>query len=92
MTEGGCAVVHDALVLCLRHFAHKDESNAATHGGKVRYSPVTFLVARALESSTPTVRASHGVDDGRDWLNTADTALLESVLSHDGSYEEDTGR
>jgi hypothetical protein len=36
------------LAECLRFFASRDESNAALHCGRVRYSPITFRIAEAL--------------------------------------------
>lgn len=83
---------HDALVECLRYFAHRDAMNAALHCGQVRYSPVTFRVAQALCVSVPVVEESGGLADVRDWLNTADCRLLDAVVADMGAYAEDSGR
>jgi len=61
----------------LRHFRHLDESNAAIHCGGVRFSPITFQLARAL------------VDFDRDNEKDPDVA---AVAAHDGSYDWDRGR
>jgi hypothetical protein len=66
-----------AAFAALRHFRHLDESNAAIHLGNVRFSPITFQLARAL------------VDHDR--RNEQDPDVAQ-VLSHDGSYEWDMGR
>jgi len=43
------SIASDALVWCLEHFKTLDESNAAIHCAPVRYSPITFRVAGALD-------------------------------------------
>lgn len=44
----------------LRYFKHRDEMNAALHCGQVRYSPVTFMIARALRYSPHATDAEVG--------------------------------
>jgi hypothetical protein len=66
-----------AAFVALRHFRHLDESNAAIHCGAVRFSPITFQLARAL------------VDFDRDNEKDPDVA---AVIPHDGAYEWDLGR
>lgn len=66
-----------AAFMALRHFRHLDESNAAIHCGTVRFSPITFQLARAL--------ADHDRHNEKD----PDVA---AVLAHDGDYEWDMGR
>ena len=67
---------------CFRHFAHLDHSNAAIHSAPVRYSPITFRLAEALDElrfeAVPTDEVSR--------------LLLYEVLTHRGAYAEDTGR
>lgn len=66
-----------AAFAALRHFRHLDESNAAIHLGAVRFSPITFQLARAL------------VDHDRHNEHDPDVA---GVMLHDGAYEWDKGR
>jgi hypothetical protein len=64
---------------CLRFFVFYDAMNAAVHTAAVRYSPITFRVAEALE--------------GREEMLPEDVQdLLSSVLAHRGAYQEDPGR
>lgn len=39
-----------AVDLALTHHAHRDVSNAAIHGGPVRFSPLTFRLAEAASA------------------------------------------
>lgn len=71
----------EVLWECFRHFAHLDHSNAAIHCGQVRYSPLTFRVAEALQGRS--------VDDA---APEGDVTLLAAVLGHRGQYPEDRGR
>ena len=67
---------------CFRHFAHLDHSNAAIHSAAVRYSPITFRLAEALnEMRFEAVPADE-----------VSRLLLDEVLAHLGTYPEDTGR
>jgi hypothetical protein len=66
----------EALIWCLEHLAHTDQANAAMHCAPVRYSPITFRVAEALEHAG--------------YREESDT--LEDVLDHVGRYAEDPGR
>lgn len=80
------AAVNDAIVFALvwsfRHFKAADEANAAIHCATVRYSPITFRLAEALD----------GLDDVS--FDDDDRALerVGEVLDHVGRYAEDTGR
>jgi len=66
----------EVMLEALRHFVHLDESNAAVHCGAVRYSPLTFRLAEALN---------------RRGVNAAD-AYVRDVIADAGRYEEDKGR
>jgi len=66
----------EALIWCLEHLAHSDQANAAMHCAPVRYSPITFRVAQALEHAG--------------YREESDT--LADVLDHVGHYELDAGR
>jgi hypothetical protein len=69
---------------CLRFFVHYDESNAAVHGMPVRFSPITFRIAEALQELEQ--RQGFGA-----WpININDHLAL--VLEHKGTYTEDPGR
>ena len=76
------APTHDALLeaatWALAYFEHYDTANAAVHCAPVRYSPITFRLARALNEVWP---------EGEE-----PTPELFDVLNHDGAYPEDTGR
>lgn len=66
----------EALIWCLEHLARADQANAAVHCAPVRYSPITFRVAQALEHA--------GLREESD--------VLADVLDHVGAYELDPGR
>lgn len=66
-----------ALGWCLRHFKTLDESNAAIHCAGVRYSPITFRIAEAIDLNP--------VDDD-------ELAEAHQVLAHHGRYPLDHGR
>lgn len=68
---------------CFRHFVHLDHSNAAIHCSSVRYSPITFRIAEALDDVVPDVGG---------YLTDESAALLKGVLGHKGAYAEDEGR
>ncbi len=65
-----------ALEQALIHFEAMDRANAAIHCSTVRYSPLTFRLAEALEA----IGKHEGVP-----------AAL-TVLVHKGAYAEDPGR
>lgn len=71
----------EALVWCLRHFKTLDESNAAIHCAPVKYSPLTFRIAQALDALDDVV-----FDDDRDETG------VRAVLAHVGAYQMDPGR
>lgn len=75
--------VQGELVLAhvLRHFTYADRANAAVHCAPVRYSPITFDVARMLASQF----------DLR-LVADADVLLIGEVLGDVGRYELDLGR
>lgn len=66
------------LVHCFRQNFHLDHSNAAIHCAEVRYSPITFRLAEAIQGMTE-------VDNVR--YSDVYTVLLDKDL-----YEEDKGR
>lgn len=66
----------ELLVTCLRHFKSVDESNAGIHLAKVKYSPITFALAEAM-------------DPGNGYSYCPDAV---EVLSHKGKYKVDKGR
>jgi hypothetical protein len=75
---GAVAVVTDALLWAFEHLYHQDKANAALHCAPVKFSPLTFRLAEALEG---------------DWSPLEDfTRELDEVLHHRGSYPEDRGR
>jgi hypothetical protein len=41
-----------AVVWALEHFAHTDKANAAMHLASVRFSPITFRLAEALDEES----------------------------------------
>ena len=68
--------LQEAALWALEHFEAMDQANAKVHCAPVRYSPITFRLARALyeySDDTPPV-------------------AVQDVISHDGQYQEDTGR
>jgi len=67
---------------CFRYFFHLDHSNAAIHSAPVRYSPITFRLAEALDE----LRFEAVPDDD------FSRSLLDLVLVDLGAYPEDTGR
>lgn len=70
------------LAHVLRHFAYTDRANAAIHSAEVRYSPITFDVARLIHAHyNPSILP-----------DVEDVQLLFDVLGHDGRYELDPGR
>ena len=43
---------HNVLLLCcFQHFYHNDHANAAIHLADVRFSPITFRLAEALDGT-----------------------------------------
>jgi hypothetical protein len=75
--------VERVLWECFRYFVHMDESNAAIHCAPVRYSPITFRLAEALED-----HEARGLGCEPD----ADFAHLAQVVAASGAYAEDKGR
>lgn len=69
----------DVLGWCLQHFKHLDEANAAIHCAPVRYSPITFKLAKCVDADPFAFSAE---------IN--DESL--SVLAHVGAYTPDPGR
>lgn len=72
--------LQEAALWALQHFEQMDVANGAIHCAPVRYSPITFRLARALRDA--------GVADHHDEVANE----IHRVLEHDGAYEEDTGR
>lgn len=77
-TQGANDALLDATAAALLYFERMDATNAAIHCASVRYSPITFCLARALNTAWP---------EGEE-----PTEELFRVLNHDGAYPEDTGR
>lgn len=71
----------EVLGFCLEYFANLDRSNAAIHTNKVRYSPITFGIAKMINAS---------FDVGLCPTTTVD--LLHDVIQHDNQYALDMGR
>jgi hypothetical protein len=44
-------MIPEVLSHALRHFYHADKANAAIHCAPVRFSPITFRLAEALDSA-----------------------------------------
>lgn len=70
------------LTWCFLYFANYDRSNAAVHQSVVRYSPITFRLAEAID-------VGDFINDGCD---AVDQELLLDVLADRGRYPEDRGR
>lgn len=66
----------EILIHVFSHFYHEDNANAAMHRSVVRYSPITFDVARLI---------------GEKAEGTIPITVVE-VLSHIGAYQPDPGR
>lgn len=77
-TSASLSVIMEANVWALQHFEAIDRANAAVHCAPVRYSPITFRLARALRELWPP--------------SDEFTQAMTNVLQHDGVYEEDPGR
>jgi hypothetical protein len=77
--------VSDVLLWAFQHFYNMDKANAAMHCAPVRYSPITFRFAQAIEE----LRYERGEEPP-----TSLSVLPEvwSVLHDIGSYAEDPGR
>jgi hypothetical protein len=69
--------VVDAMRWATLHFLNADLANAAIHMAEVRYSPITFALAEALETLSP---------------SDAEMEEIAHVLSHRGNYILDGGR
>jgi len=61
---------------CFMHFFHMDHATSATAQAEVRYSPITFSLAKALNEVT----------------GTGSPDEVAEVLAHLGAYPEDKGR
>ena len=73
-----------AMSAAFRYFFHMDHQNAAIHMAPVRYSPITFMLAKQLD------------DEARrqDMMYDGDQIYIEvgRVRAHAGAYPEDKGR
>lgn len=74
------ATLTEAAQLALRYHRHHDEMNAAIHCASVKYSPITFKLAAALN---PT-RGHCGLG-----VPNCDAC---TVLEHENQYDLDHGR
>jgi len=72
------AALQDAALWALQYFERTDAANAAVHCAPVKYSPITFRLARALHAVWPPEEIM--------------TEELRRVMQHDGLYQEDAGR
>ena len=68
----------EAALWALQYHEATDRANATVHCAPVRYSPITFRLARALEAWWPA---------GEDIIEE-----MARVRSHRGKYQEDSGR
>lgn len=68
----------EAALWALQHFEAMDRANAAVHCAPVRYSPLTFRLAAALNDVWP--------------ADSDTTEEIARVLAHVGMYAEDPGR
>ena len=66
------------LYECFKHFYHLDHSNAAIHMAPVRYSPITFRLAEAINNQ-------------HDVSQTVFPDVYVVMLDRN-TYEEDRGR
>jgi hypothetical protein len=71
------------LMTCFMHFFHMDKANASVHNADVRFSPLTFRLQEALYN---------GPQDRNRFLPGQTLNALYEVYSHNGTYQEDTGR
>lgn len=71
----------EALLWAVEHFEAMDSANAKMHCAAVRYSPITFRLAKAYEGLS-------GVGLRADLLPLA----VLTVVGHEGAYELDPGR
>ena len=70
--------LQEAALWSFQYFEAMDQANAKIHCAPVKYSPITFRLARALRAVWP--------------LDQDVTEEMARVLHHVGQYEEDTGR
>lgn len=68
-----------AIIHSFVHFFHMDMANAAIHCAKVRFSPITFRLAEAIQREQISI-SGHAYNS------------LTIVSDHAGKYEEDKGR
>ena len=83
--------VIEAALWALQYFEHEDTANAAIHCAPVRYSPITFRLARALHTAGVGAEVAGLVVERDGIVEMYDNRIAE-VLRHDGAYEEDPGR
>ena len=76
-------VLFEAASWALQNLEATDTANAAIHCAPVKYSPLTFRLARALYDCI----RHEGVLDSDDLPDH-----LRRVMQHDGLYQEDPGR
>src|SRR5262245_58277296 len=74
----------DVLLWAFYYFFHMDRSNACCHCAPVRYSPITFRLAQAIDE----LRNERGEDP----VSTSVLSDVWVVLHDVGIYEEDHGR
>lgn len=67
----------EAALWAFEHFEATDRANAKVHCAPVKYSPITFRLARALREV---------------WPSGDYTDAMMNVYAHDGAYGEDKGR
>lgn len=74
----------DLLYQCFQHFYHLDCANAPIHTAPVRYSPITFRLAEAIDNQ---LLVSHQPLPSPQVYSDVYTVMLDR-----GEYEEDKGR
>jgi hypothetical protein len=73
------------MMICIeewtfRHFYYMDFANASIHMAQVKFSPITFAMAKELDEGT------YGP------VSNETSILVNEVMTHVGQYELDTGR
>jgi hypothetical protein len=69
---------HHLALNCFRYFYHNDKMNAEVHMASVKFSPITFRLQEYLFEHVE--------------MDMYDLAMVEEVMSHNGTYKEDKGR